>query len=99
MGVSLTSEPGAGGVQLTGVVTVSSAVEVMTALTEALAPGHPVVVDIQTLERADMSLLQLLIAAANVARDIRAEFTIDGDPAPLLKAAGGSPDILGLLGI
>lgn len=84
---------------LSGVVTVAHATEIADRAQEALAAGHPITVDITALERADIAIVQLVIALAQSARAAGIDFTVEGELTPLVMAAAGSPDLMVLLGV
>ncbi len=77
--------------------TIYNVVDLKTRLSDALASGERVTIDDAALERADITCLQLLLAAARAAGD-NGLVTI-GPPgrtlAALLTAAGLGPAVLG----
>lgn len=97
MAVSLQTGSDSTTVEITGTATVSSVAEMATMLIEAFATRLPVIVDITELERADMSLVQVLVATARTARDSGTAYSIKGDLGPLMDAVGQSPDLSDLL--
>lgn len=86
-------------VVLPGVATVVDVAGLADCAREALTDGSPIVVDVASLERADISVVQLVISLARSARAAGVGFTVEGDLAPLVAAAAGSPDLAVLLGV
>lgn len=84
---------------LSGVETVADVAGLADRAREALAAGGRIVVDIRSLERADFSIVQLVIALARSAHTAGIGFNVEGDLAPLVAAAAGSPDLAVLLGV
>ncbi len=73
-------------VRLEGSVTLPSAAEVRTRLLEALARGGPLIVDCAAVEEADLSLVQLLVAARRHAARSGAGFRLEPPPSPAVVA-------------
>ena len=79
---AIDSTPDAVHLRLNGEVTIDQARALHTALTAALAPARPLIVDPEALTRLDAAVLQVLLAAARVAP--RAQLTV---PSPVWTAA------------
>lgn len=86
-------------VVLSGIATVADAAGIAEGARTAVSAGAPIVVDVRSLERADFSIVQLVIALARSAHTAGIDFTVEGDLAPLVAAAAGSPDLAVLLGV
>lgn len=99
MGATVGLDANAGLVTVEGVVTVTSAADIRSALIACLAAAPAVTVDVGGIERADISLIQVLIAAARSARELDKPFELKGQLGAVRAAAGGSEDLDVLLGI
>lgn len=86
-------------VVLSGIATVADVAGIAERARAAVDAGAPIVVDIRSLERADISVVQLVIALARSARAAGLGLSVEGDLAPLVAAAAGSPDLAALLGV
>lgn len=90
---------GSSRLDLSGQATVVSAAQIAERAREVLASGAPIVVDISSLERADVAVVQLLIALARSAHAAGVGFTVEGDLKPLTAAVAGAVDLPALLGM
>lgn len=82
---------GAVTVRLAGRGTVASVAGTRAVLLEALERGADVTVDVSALERADLSILQLILSARRMADARGIECIVSGDLTPL-RAASGDPE-------
>ena len=73
-------------VHLEGCATLPGAAEVRARLLGALARGEPLVVDCAAVDEADLSLVQLLVAARRLAARNGAGFRLEPPPSPAVVA-------------
>lgn len=97
MRASITVDDQHGRVTIAGTANVSSATQIRAAILECLEKADSVEVAFVDLERADVSLLQILLAAKISAREAGKRLSVSGDLSAVKAAAGGADDVDDLL--
>jgi anti-anti-sigma regulatory factor len=101
---ALDEADGASRFVLSGNCTVEEASDASQALAKALAENDAVILDISGVEYADITFVQLLLAAAQAAADRGKRLELSGEPSQAaqdalrLSGVTGDPLILGLFG-
>lgn len=86
-------------VTLSGTATVADVAAIAAEARDALTTGRPIILDVRGLARADTAIVQVAVALAGSVRATGVNLTVEGDIAPLVTAAAGSPDLAALLGV
>ena len=80
-------------VDLEGPATIRVVGDVRARIADAMGRGTDIVVDLTRIERADLSLVQLLFSASVSAHTAGVRFSVTGAPDIVRSAAGDSQDV------